>query len=69
MTKYFREVQIDPGDAAQLSDPIPLLHLDESGEVVLRGLEELPSPSLRKLAHTTHLPVTTVSGDYLRNSG
>jgi hypothetical protein len=58
VTNYFRAVRIFPLDATRFSDATSL-HLDESGEAILRTLEELPFSSVRQLADATHLPATT----------
>jgi hypothetical protein len=49
VTKYLREAQISLGDPTPSSDATSP-HIDDSGEVILRAIEELPLSSVRQLS-------------------
>jgi hypothetical protein len=59
VTNYRRAVRIIPSDATPFYSATSS-HIDESDEIVLRALEELPFSSVRQLSHATQLSKTTV---------
>jgi hypothetical protein len=59
MMKYLREAQVSPGNTTPVADVSSPL-IDDSDEVILRSLEELPFSPVRQLLRATHLPKTTV---------
>jgi hypothetical protein len=59
VTNYFRVARSLPRDATTLV-AVTSADRNESDEVILRALEELPFSCVRQLSCATHLPKTTV---------
>jgi hypothetical protein len=59
VAKYLHEAQTGPDEATALLEEITP-HIDDSDDLILSTLEELPFFSVRQLSRATHLPKTTV---------